>query len=436
MPTIGSYAQQLSMLNQLNRNYASMNKHMTAIATGNKINSAKDDASGFSIGKRMNVEIGALDQAAANTQTGASMLKVADGSMSNTLDILQHLKEKALAAANSTANDRDRAAIQQELNQFIDQINDNSLVTFNGQYLVDGSKEGPTELTTQAFTNQLLSTDTTGSTKLTDLNTRYGDNLGIQSSDTVTVSYVKDGHTFTKSYGVADTTLEDIFKQANLAGGGDVFDTTLGDTEVIGTGTDGKEKKTASEENAITVKAAESGKAGALAGFTISESAADGTVKKSVNASLDAFSESIAAANKKGDNSLVLQTGTKPNQNIKASLGGIDARSLGLQGSDGSYLNVGTQANANAAINVIDNAINKVLEQSTNVGALSSRLEYTHSNLTTQSENLTAAMTTLISADIAKEITNMATDSMLAQASQAMLAQSYQNSSWFLNLLG
>ena len=122
MPTIGSYAQQLSMLNQLNRNYASMNKHMTAIATGNKINSAKDDASGFSIGKRMNVEIGALDQAAANTQTGASMLKVADGSMSNTLDILQHLKEKALAAANSTANDRDRAAIQQELNQFIDQI--------------------------------------------------------------------------------------------------------------------------------------------------------------------------------------------------------------------------------------------------------------------------------------------------------------------------
>ncbi|MDY6053449.1 MAG: flagellin, partial [Anaerovibrio sp.] len=353
-----------------------------------------------------------------------------------TLDILQHLKEKALAAANSTANDRDRAAIQQELNQFIDQINDNSLVTFNGQYLVDGSKEGPTELTTQAFTNQLLSTDTTGSTKLTDLNTRYGDNLGIQSSDTVTVSYVKDGHTFTKSYGVADTTLEDIFKQANLAGGGDVFDTTLGDTEVIGTGTDGKEKKTASEENAITVKAAESGKAGALAGFTISVSAADGTVKKSVNASLDAFSESIAAANKKGDNSLVLQTGTKPNQNIKASLGGIDARSLGLQGSDGSYLNVGTQANANAAINVIDNAINKVLEQSTNVGALSSRLEYTHSNLTTQSENLTAAMTTLISADIAKEITNMATDSMLAQASQAMLAQSYQNSSWFLNLLG
>ena len=132
----------------------------------------------------------------------------------------------------------------------------------------------------------------------------------------------------------------------------------------------------------------------------------------------------------------MLQTGTKPNQNIKASLGGIYTRSLGLQGSDGSYLNVGTQANANAAINVIDNAINKVLEQSTNVGALSSRLEYTHSNLTTQSENLTAAMTTLISADIAKEITNMATDSMLAQASQAMLAQSYQNSSWFLNLLG
>ena len=45
-------------------------------------------------------------------------------------------------------------------------------------------------------------------------------------------------------------------------------------------------------------------------------------------------------------------------------------------------------------------------------------------------------MTTLISADIAKEITQFTTNNMLAQATQAMLAQSYQNSSWFLNLLG
>ena len=63
-------------------------------------------------------------------------------------------------------------------------------------------------------------------------------------------------------------------------------------------------------------------------------------------------------------------------------------------------------------------------------------MDYTYKNLTTQNENVVSAMTTLISADIAKEITQFTTNNMLAQATQAMLAQSYQNSSWFLNLLG
>ena len=122
MATIGSYAQQLSLLNQLNMRYSSAMKHATAIATGNKVNSAADDASLYSIGKSMGVRIGSLEQADANTQTSSSMLKVADGAMSNTLDILTTMKEKALAAANSTARDSDRANIQKELNQYIDQI--------------------------------------------------------------------------------------------------------------------------------------------------------------------------------------------------------------------------------------------------------------------------------------------------------------------------
>ena len=51
MATIGSYAQQLSLMNRLNMNYAAANKNMEHIATGNKINSPADDASGYSIGK-------------------------------------------------------------------------------------------------------------------------------------------------------------------------------------------------------------------------------------------------------------------------------------------------------------------------------------------------------------------------------------------------
>ena len=196
MATIGSYAQQLSLLNQLNMRYSSAMKHATAIATGNKVNSAADDASLYSIGKSMGVRIGSLEQADANTQTSSSMLKVADGAMSNTLDILTTMKEKALAAANSTARDSDRANIQKELNQYIDQITDNSLVEYNGMALMNGSNNYATQLTTQAYTNTSLGTEVTGSTKLTDLTRRAGDNLGIASTDTINVSYVKDGKTY------------------------------------------------------------------------------------------------------------------------------------------------------------------------------------------------------------------------------------------------
>lgn len=436
---VGGYAQQLSMLNQLNRVNSSMNKHMTAIATGNKVNSAADDASIWSIGTKMGIRIGALGQAASNTQTGSAMLKVASGAMSNTMDILSTMRERVLAAASSTAKDSDRSAIQKELNQYIDQITDNSLVEYNGMSLMDGSHSGVSRLTTQAYTNKSFSTDTTGDTKLTDLAARNGDSLEIQSTDTVTVSFVKDGKTYTSSYTAGDTTMADIFASANKAGQdagiGDVFDTTVGSTQEIGTDANGKTLNTFDGKNAISVKAAQAGKAGEISGFVISVQTADGQERKSVNNAFNGFYESIGAAEDRAGNSLKLQTGADANQYINVGLGNISARALGLQGSDGSFLSVATAEDAQAALSVIDNAINKVLDQSTNVGAVSSRLEYTYSNLTTESENLTAAQTTLMGADIAKEITGMVSDNMLSQATQAMLSQSYQNSSWFLNLL-
>ena len=69
----------------------------------------------------------------------------------------------------------------------------------------------------------------------------------------------------------------------------------------------------------------------------------------------------LLAADKRADNSLVLHTGTSASQNMHVALGDMGARALGLQGSDGSYLSVSTQENANAAINVIDNAIERLL---------------------------------------------------------------------------
>jgi len=109
-------------LNTLNNNSSALQKSLAKVSSGMKINSAQDDASGYAISERMRVQIRALDQANQNTQNGSSMMKTAEGAVSSTVEILKSLKEKAINAANDTNTDSDRATIQKEINQFIDQI--------------------------------------------------------------------------------------------------------------------------------------------------------------------------------------------------------------------------------------------------------------------------------------------------------------------------
>ena len=432
----------LSTLNTLNRNTKALSKSLQKVSSGMKINSAADDASGYAISERMRVQIRSLDQANSNAQNGGSMMKVAEGAVSSTVEILKTLKEKAVNAANDTNTDADRQTIQKELDQSIDQINDNANVTFNGQYLVDGSKNSKTIATCTALTNQSLSTGTTSATVLTDLKARNGDSLNIQTSDTITVSWVQNGKTYSTSYDVGTTKLQDIFTQKTglKANGKDV---TVGSFIKFGSATseiskwDGSKNqvKTASGENAITLVAADSGINNQISGFTISITDNTGAVRKSANAALDAFDETLRAQNESKDNSINLQIGTKANQTIKVGLTDMKAQALGLQGSDNATIQVGNQKQANAAINVLDAAIQKALDQQTTIGAVQSRLEYTQSNLTTASENVTAAESTIRDADMAKEMTEYTKNNVLMQAAQSMLAQANQSSSNVLSLL-
>ncbi len=204
----------ISTLNTLNRNSAALTKSLGKVSSGMRINGAADDASGYAISERMRVQIRSLDQDNRNTQNGSSMMKVAEGAVSSTVEILKTLKEKVINAANDTNTDADRATVQKELDQSIDQIDDNANMTYNGKYLVDGSKNKAGEATYTSLTNQSLSTDTTAATKLTDLKSRSGDELQIQSTDKITVSYVQQGKTYSTSFQVGDKTLQDIFTEA------------------------------------------------------------------------------------------------------------------------------------------------------------------------------------------------------------------------------
>lgn len=126
-------------LNTLNQNSSALQKSLQKVSSGMKINSAQDDASGYAISEKMRVQIRSLDQANANTQNASSMIKTAEGAVQTTLDIVRTMKEKAINAATDTNTDSDRLTIQKELDQFIDQVDDNALTTFNGKILLDGS---------------------------------------------------------------------------------------------------------------------------------------------------------------------------------------------------------------------------------------------------------------------------------------------------------
>ena len=434
--TINNYVMSIGILNTLNKHSASMANHLRHISTGLRIANVADDPAGWAIGQRMDVRIRGLDQANRNAQQSKSLLKVADGGISSTVDILRTLKEKAIEAANDTATTADRQTIQKLFDQYADQIDDNALVTYNGKYLLDGSRQELSQKTQQAFTNEQLGKDTQLGTKLTDLTRRDGSSLNILAGDTVNVSYVKDGKTYSASYAAKDTTVEDIFKQMNAIAG-DVFDIAgMSDTAEIGTGAAGQTVKTADGESAISVKAKDAGTAGSISGFTIGISDSQGQMKKTVNSALDAFTETIQAKDARADGSLKMQIGADANNTLNIPLGDMSSRALGLRGRDGSVLDVTTQKGANAAMDVLDKALERALDQETTVGAMSSRLDYTISNLTVQSENLTDAKSTLLDADMAEEMLAYTRENVLMQAAMAMLAQNNKNAGWFLSLLG
>ncbi|MGO4888803.1 flagellin [Anaerobacillus sp. MEB173] len=99
-------------------------------------------------------------------------------------------------------------------------------------------------------------------------------------------------------------------------------------------------------------------------------------------------------------------------------------------------LDVSTHEAASAAIKVINNALEKVSSQRSDLGAYQNRLEHTISNLNNASENLQAAESRIRDVDMAKEVMEMTRANILGQASQAMLAQANQKPQSVLQLLG
>jgi flagellin len=113
---------------------------MERLSTGLRINSAADDAAGLAISNRMTSQIRGYAVAIRNSNDGISMAQTTEGALGNIGDMLQRMRELAVQSANGSNSAENRQAIQAEVSQLKDQINNIAKQTnFNDIKLLDGS---------------------------------------------------------------------------------------------------------------------------------------------------------------------------------------------------------------------------------------------------------------------------------------------------------
>ena len=167
---INTNVSSLNAQRQLNRSQLGQQTAMERLASGLRINSAKDDAAGLAIADRMTAQVRGLDQAVRNANDGISLSQVAEGALRETTNILQRMRELFVQSANDTNSGFDRANIQKEVNQLISELDRIATTTsFNGKNLLDGNLSSA-NFQVGANANQTINMSI-GSTKVADFGT-------------------------------------------------------------------------------------------------------------------------------------------------------------------------------------------------------------------------------------------------------------------------
>jgi flagellin len=182
MTVIASNVSAIRAQNASNKANMGLSQAMERLSSGKRINAAKDDAAGLAIATKMTSEIRGLSAAMRNANDGISATQTAEGAMGEVANILQRMRELAVQSSTGTVSDTDRAGIQAEVTQLLDQVgNIASRTTFNGISLMNGSASltsGATgaKITVQTGTNS-------GETVDIEINSADTTALGIDSID-------------------------------------------------------------------------------------------------------------------------------------------------------------------------------------------------------------------------------------------------------------
>ena len=158
------------------------------LSSGLRINSAADDAAGLQISNRLTSQVNGLNQAVRNANDGISLAQTAEGAMDETTNMLQRMRTLAIQSANGSNTDKDRVALQQEMEQLAEEINRVAdTTTFGGQNLLDGTYSGTFQVGADA--NQTISFSMTA--------TGGADSIDLSSAGGFTVSGLGQGATVT-----------------------------------------------------------------------------------------------------------------------------------------------------------------------------------------------------------------------------------------------
>lgn len=189
------------------------------LSSGQRINSAKDDAAGLAISNRMTSQIRGLDQAIRNANDGVSLVQTAEGALQEVTNILQRIRELSIQSANGIYNDADRQTLNAEVKQLKQELDRISETTsFNGQKLLDGSL-GNTLLQVGSQANETMEVSI-GSFATSRLGGTSGDIVGEATANGLTdLTGLAAGDLIVNGVALSDvsteTTLNDVLKAWN-----------------------------------------------------------------------------------------------------------------------------------------------------------------------------------------------------------------------------
>jgi flagellin len=137
---INTNTQSLFAQRALRQNTNTVQKSIEKLSTGYRINKAGDDAAGLSISSKMTTLIRGMDQAKRNIGDGVGMISTIDGALGTVQDNLQRVRELTVQALNGTNSNDEKDAIQREINERVNAINDmGNQAQFNGVNLLKGT---------------------------------------------------------------------------------------------------------------------------------------------------------------------------------------------------------------------------------------------------------------------------------------------------------